>query len=155
MYLLHKKYKRNTQSAQACQSLCSSGFGGSGNQLLAAANANNSGNAGVRCANTNNRGANTNANYGFPLLRLCGFSLCGYHAAKPNTIKPNCRNLAPQKLLGCWRVLIPILARAFEACTLAKEYEVKQRLVEGCKASAKVLFSDRHKYTITQVQYGA
>lgn len=37
------------------------------NQLLSAANANNSENAGVRCANANNRGANTNANYGFPL----------------------------------------------------------------------------------------
>lgn len=155
MYLLHRKYKRNTRIAQACQSLCNSGFGGSGNQLLAAANANNSGNAGVRCANTNNRGAHTHANYGFPLLRLCGFPLCSNHAAKHNTIKPNRRNLAPQKLLGCWRVLIPILARVYEACTLAKEYEVEQRLVEGCKASANVLFSDRHKYNITQVQYGA
>lgn len=37
------------------------------NQLLSAANANNSENAGVRYANANNRGANTNANYGFPL----------------------------------------------------------------------------------------
>lgn len=45
------------------------------NQLLSAANANNSENAGVRCANANNRGANTNANYGFPLympFRGCG-----------------------------------------------------------------------------------
>lgn len=37
------------------------------NQLLSAANANNAENAGVRYANANNRGANTNANYGFPL----------------------------------------------------------------------------------------
>lgn len=37
------------------------------NQLLSACNANNAENAGVRCANANNRGANTNANYGFPL----------------------------------------------------------------------------------------
>lgn len=155
MNLLHKKYQKISQSAQAYQSLCNSGFGGSGNQLLAAANANNAENAGVRCANTNNRGANTNANYGFPLLRLCGFPLCSNPVAKYNTIKPNCRNLAPQKLLGCLRVLIPILARVYEACTLAKEYEVEQRLVEGCKASANVLFSDRHKYNITQVQYGA
>ena len=38
-----------------------------GIQLLSAANANNTENAGVRYANANNRGANTNANYGFPL----------------------------------------------------------------------------------------
>lgn len=152
MYLLHKKYQKHFQSAQACQSLCSSGFGGSGNQLLAAANANNAENAGVRCANTNNRGAYTYAYYGFPLLRLFGFPFCGYHAAKPNKVKPNCRNLASQKLLGCSCVPIPITARTHEACTLAKEYEVKQRLVEGCKASANVLFSDRHKYNLTQVQ---
>ena len=37
------------------------------NQLLSACNANNAENAGVRYANANNRGANTNANYGFPL----------------------------------------------------------------------------------------
>ena len=154
MYLLQKKNNEISQSAQACKSLCNSGFGGSGNQLLAAANANNAENAGVRCANTNNRGANTNANYGFPLLRLCGFPLCCGNATKLIKIKPNCRNLATQKLLGCWRMLIPILAYVFEACKLAKEYEVKQRLVEGCKASAKVLFRDRHK-TLTQVQYGA
>lgn len=154
MYLLQKKYNEKLQSAQACQSLCSSGFGGSGNQLLAAANANNSENAGVRYTNTNNRGANTNANYGFPLLRLYGFPLCCVKATKLNTIKPNCRNLATQKLLGCWHMLIPILAYVYEACKLAKEYEVKQRLVEGCKASANVLFSDRHN-TLTQVQYGA
>ena len=67
MYLLQKKYNKKSKSAQACKSLCNSGFGGSGNQLLAACNANNAENAGVRCANTNNRGANTNANYGFPL----------------------------------------------------------------------------------------
>jgi hypothetical protein len=36
-------------------------------QLLSAANANNAENSGVRCAYANNRGANTNANYGFPL----------------------------------------------------------------------------------------
>lgn len=154
MYLLQKKYKRISQSAQACKSLCSSGFGGSGNQLLAAANANNAENAGVRCANTNNRGATTNANYGFPLLRLCGFPLCCGNTTKRNKENPNCRHLAPQKLLGYLRVLIPILAHVYEACKLAKEYEVKQRLVEGCKASAKVLFRDRHN-TFTQVQYGA
>lgn len=154
MYLLQKKYKRISQSAQACKSLCSSGFGGSGNQLLAAANANNAENAGVRCANTNNRGATTNANYGFPLLRLCGFPLCCGNTTKRNKENPNCRHLAPQKLLGYLRVLIPILAHVFEACKLAKEYEVRQRLVEGCKASAKVLFRDRHN-TFTQVQYGA
>ncbi len=154
MYLLQKKYTKKYQSARACKSLCNSGFGGSGNQLLAAANANNAENAGVRCANTNNRGANTNANYGFPLLRLCGFPLCCGNATRKNNKEPNCRNLAPQKLLGCLRVLIPILAHVYEACKLAKEYEVKQRLVEGCKASAKVLFGDRHN-TLTQVQYGA
>ena len=48
------------------------------NQLLSACNANNAENAGVRCANANNRGANTNANYGFPLYMplLCFISLC-------------------------------------------------------------------------------
>lgn len=37
------------------------------NQLLSAAGADVAGPAGVRYANANNRGANTNANYGFPL----------------------------------------------------------------------------------------
>ncbi len=129
MYLLQEKYQ-HSQSAQVRQNLCSSGFGSSGNQLLAAANANNSENAGVRCTNTNNRGANTNANYGFPLLRLFGFPFCGNTAAPQNT-KPNFRDLASQKLYGSWCVFIPMLARIYEACTLAKEYKVKQRLVEG------------------------
>lgn len=143
MYLLQNKYK--FQSAQACQSLCNSGFGGSGNQLLAACNANNAENAGVRCANTNNRGANTNANYGFPLLRLYGFPFL-----KQNEIKPNCRNLATQKPHCCMQVQSPITAHVFKECVLAKEYKVKQRLVEGCKASANVLFGNRHIYS-----YGA
>lgn len=37
------------------------------NQLLSAAGADDTEGAGVRYANANNRGANTNANYGFPL----------------------------------------------------------------------------------------
>lgn len=144
----------NPQSAQACKSLCNSGFGGSGNQLLAAANANNSDNSGVRCANTNNRGANTNANYGFPLLRLLGLRQ-RHNTQANNNNKPHCRNLAPQKPANWWRVLTPKAARAAMVCWLAKEYEVKQRLVEGCKASANVLFGNRHKVNKYMVSYGA
>lgn len=147
MNLVQNKYNKQSVSAQACKSLCNSGFGGSGNQLLAAANANNAENAGVRCANTNNRGANTNANYGFPLLRLFGF----YNTV----IKPNHRNLATQKAHGGWHALTPIYVRAICAMLLAKEYEVWQRLVEGCMAaSAKVLSWKRHKL-LMQVSYGA
>ncbi|MCM1022420.1 MAG: hypothetical protein NC403_09485 [Muribaculaceae bacterium] len=151
---------KNAQSAQACKSLCISGFGCSGNQLLAAANANNAENAGVRCANTNNRGANTNANYGFPLFTPFGLRLCG-HAAKRSKIiiSPNSPNLATQKLHGWWRVPNPMSARAMQACKLAKEYEVLQRLVEGCiAASANVLHRNRHKACINPVykyNYGA
>lgn len=145
MYLLQKKYNKKSKSAQACKSLCNSGFGGSGNQLLAACNANNAELAGVRCANTNNRGANTNANYGFPLLRLYDFPFF-----KQNEIKPNCRNLASQKPHCCMQVQNPIAAHVVKACRLAKEYKVKQRLVEGCKASANVLLECRHIYS-----YGA
>lgn len=145
MNLLQITNNKTSQSEQACKSLFNSGFGSSGNQLLAAANANNAENAGVRCANTNNRGANTNANYGFPLLRLYGFPLCG-NAAKRNTKRPNCRDLATQKPLCCWCVPNPMSAHTYEASVSAKEYEVKQRLVEGCiAASAKVLFGNRHK----------
>lgn len=148
---------KNAQSAQACKSLCISGFGCSGNQLLAAANANNAENAGVRCANTNNRGANTNANYGFPLFTPFGLRFCGHAAKRSNTISPNSPNLATQKLYGWWRVPNPMSARAKQACKLAKEYEVKQRLVEGCNAaSANVLHVKGHKAQIKPVyNYGA
>lgn len=155
MYLLHKITKYTSTPAQACQLyLCGvSGYGSSGNQLLAAANANNSDNSGVRCANTNNRGANTNANYGFPLLRLFGFPFGGCNATD-NKIKPNCRYLATKGLPLLLRMLTPIQAYAKQAWRLAKEYEVRQRLVEGFTASANVLFSERHKH-LMQVRYGA
>lgn len=124
-----EKYQQS-QSAQVCQNLSNSGFGSSGNQLLAAAGAYHSENAGGRCANTYSRGTGTSAYYGFPLLRLFGFPFCGNNAA-PQNIKPNFRDLATQKLHGCWCVLIPMLVRIYEACMLAKEYKVRQRLVEG------------------------
>ena len=145
MYLLQKKYNKKTKSAQACKSLCNSGFGGSGNQLLAACNANNAENAGVRCAITEAPGANTHRRDGFPQGRQHDFPFF-----KQTEIKPNCRNLASQKPHCCMQVQNPIAAHVVKACRLAKEYKVKQRLVEGCKASANVLLECRHIYS-----YGA
>ena len=68
MNLLQKEIStKQSQSVQGVPALHNSGFGGSGNQLLAAANANNSDNSGVRCAITYYRGAHTRAYSGFPL----------------------------------------------------------------------------------------
>lgn len=86
MNLLQITNNKTSQSEQACKSLFNSGFGSSGNQLLAAANANNAENAGVRCANTNNRGANTNANYGFPCY---AYTVFPFAAMLQNEIQNN------------------------------------------------------------------
>lgn len=120
MNLLQKEIPtKQSKSVQGVPALHNSGFGGSGNQLLAAASADYADDSGVRCANTYNRGAYTYADYGFPLLRLCGFPLCCALTAIRNYIETKLPR--PCLTKAATGMAQPRMLYADTCCTLAKE----------------------------------